>query len=272
MLLALTLTGCGTTALVYSSTQVAGLQIQTVDEATKAPSIDFGWNLQDFAYVPVRTKETGEDIQGSYIAASGDFSDFKVKLQSPDKPLRCSTSSNGNCAPQPEVELTEPKPTAISSESLRQRGRMFEISTMDGDFIKENDFNFASDDTALSEYQLTNLQDYMHMAFFVAPALDITGDQAQEMRDAYSTFGTFRGNSGARGGGDNGSSGSITLSKTFSTGIASQQLTEGYNFYLQKIADSKKTCFKVLELALTKLEGTLTLEELKETIGSCEAQ
>lgn len=102
----------------------------------------------------------------------------------------------------------------------------------------------------------------------LADDLKLVGGK-NEKTDAYSVFGSFDANTkaGAEAGGSSATKGEVTLviGKVFSTGVASQNLTEGMRRYYSGMGAAqteraKVNCLTVGDVYISKLKDTLKLD------------
>lgn len=262
--------------LVYSSKVSVGADVSATMTEQPGVSVSLGYKQVDAAYVPVAVAKVCNAAKGSgnceddiykilSVVAYNDANDAKLPQHSISEAKKHVQELLALLEARDQASQTLAALVATKKQAREKLGSIKPTAAADG---SENPLTeaqladqakfqkLAATDTGPAERELArvsaDLEAYVKRPELVQLAAEIKLISATNAKqDAYSVFGSFDGKTVAGGGTDNGkpaAEASLVIGKVFSTGVASQNLTEGMKAFYQGRGNSAAvTCLQHAE-------------------------
>ena len=267
--------------LLYSSKSIVGVDISTPSSESPGASISIGFKLVDIAYVPVAVSKTMEDGSGRDLPSDivrieanfgegssagqidklsqeeldkvGDLLKAKAKERSFEKALDIAEAAfkkkiEGQRAH--ELAMADPK-TKASAQELAAKTKSIADELIDLDASRK------TKRAAFRQSQIDSAE--------AAAGVEIGNLLRTDKRDAMSVYGRFDSAGGASAASS--PSANLTAGKIFSTGVASQNLTEAAR--LQAATGGLAACLDSLTSMLRALPEDERKAALEKFSGAC---
>lgn len=247
--------------LVYSSKVSVGVDVSATSTETPGVGVTIGYKQVDAAYVPVAVAKKCEPLND--VICSGE--NFKIvplngnnKQEDGTTPTEAELSSASAAAAKATEEVNR-KQDAIAAANTKYETTKKLADTADGLAKRVNDLNIADPkselasvtaDLATANSAKAQLQKDAEALAAAKSARDAAaveskktaetfqnkltaskGKNQNAKHDAYSVFGTFNADAATSVGMKQDVTAGLKLGKLFSTGVASQNLTEGMKLY-----------------------------------------
>ncbi|HEY1043300.1 MAG TPA: hypothetical protein VGE60_05505 [Telluria sp.] len=251
--------------LVYSSKVSVGVDVSATSTETPGVGVNVGYKQIDAAYVPVAVSRKCEhqnatactDKTYDIVALNGDSSDeagddatpaqLALKAQLMAQAAGKVNQSQNRLA---EATLRYNQDKALSEKLEESTQALAHLKANSGDADAIGAAQSARDNAAAAQSRLVSRQNELiaaRQAMDEAAKENIAASEGYKnlsplnrngKRDAFSVFGSFEGNTKVSG--DlNKAGANIGLGKVFSTGVASQNLTQGMASYFGKVMSSE---------------------------------
>lgn len=275
--------------LVYSSKITIGIDLSGTTTEQPGVSINLGYKQVDAAYVPVAVaKECEKGPEVKQDCSNNIYSLLKIegnnKTGSSETPEQAQASARAyleryTAASSTMMKATEAYSSAASNEkeanekltSAQKNGDDTEAILAATDkrnkateALKEAQEALKKSKESLNEFNKQTIEESMRVV-----------SQANNKSDAYSVFGSFDGNTkaGVETGGSGVTKGeaSLVIGKVFSTGVASQFLTEGMKEYYKGIGTraglAKASCYSAGEMYISEPKKTFPQDKEENKKG-----
>ena len=267
--------------LLYSSKSIVGVDISTPSSESPGASISIGFKLVDIAYVPVAVSKTMEDGSGRDLPSDivrieanfgegssagqidklsqeeldkvGDLLKAKAKERSFEKALDIAEAAfkkkiEGQRAH--ELAMADPK-TKASAQELAAKTKSIADELIDLDASRK------TKRAAFRQSQIDSAE--------AAAGVEIGNLLRTDKRDAMSVYGRF--DSAGAASAASSPSANLTAGKIFSTGVASQNLTEAAR--LQAATGGLAMCLDSLTSMLSVLPEAARTAALEKFSNAC---
>ncbi|QYJ06494.1 hypothetical protein [Qipengyuania flava] len=291
--------------LVYVSTAKVGVNVESGSAETPGASILIGVDLTDAAYVPVAVARKCDDQTGNALSRCVDSVVQIAKIfgtsndvTENDREKYLGIATEARVLEEQISQADTAYRTALSDEESRQK-ELTEAKAAKS-FIESFAYDEASDDfsklppDAQEKYRtekaradsLAGLetaversrqesgrrlqalnerrQSLLELAKKLEESVPLQNSTALRQNDALSVFGTFSGDINGSAGQDSGAN--VRLGKSFSTGVAAQNLARGVADSSVELAKNRSNCLSSVATAFESLKPeertTATLEKL----------
>lgn len=285
MSLSVGLSGCGNlqqAPLVYTSKVSVGIDAATTSTETPGFSINVGYKQVDAAYVPVAVAKDckaasdqlckekvfeilplngNNDVSGTTKVSERALSDAKAALDAASTEVERNLTKLGEAQTDAKAKI---KARDIAKTAADSAADVDKVTSAEAAKKAQNEVDSAQ--AAVADLQRSFDRAQAKLTEAAAAYSKLTApssvDSLNQRRDAFSVYGSFDGKT-TNTGGKEGVSVGLNLGRTFSTGVASQNLTEGV-----RSSACLESAIRVLDKAGDKVDAAL----VKSLVGLCESR